>query len=292
MNKLPDQWGRMTANERTRSVILIDGAMQRGIGLRLQSGRFDALSFFDRESEEARGLGAWLMEPATADKLGVDGIARGVVTWFSGEFSLQDAYRHLKPWVVQPFPDGVERGYLRVGDGRTLQALMEVVWTPRQKKAFCAPWKEICIADRDGVGKLLPCVDSSPAITSMARRLSATQYQALLDASVPDQLLHELKQHVRVHASLASRELRYRMAVSVMEAARRLAYTDPYDHMILIGWALRHGENTGDAIPELQAVQDGLHGERLWHALMTNADEEQTMTSALGDSVPLTEETE
>ncbi|WP_237707438.1 DUF4123 domain-containing protein [Xanthomonas oryzae] len=291
MNKLPDQWGRLTAHECTQSVVLIDGAMQRNIGLRLQSGRSDALSFFDREPEEARGLGAWLMTPETAEKLGVDGIGRGI-TWFSGDLSLHDAYQHLKSWVLQPFPDGVERGYLRIGDGRILQALMESVWTPRQKQAFCAPWKVICRADRDGVGKLLPGMDSTCAITSTTRRLSAAQYQALLDASVPDQLLHELKPHVRVHASLASRELRHEMAVSVMDAARKLAYTDPYDQMILIGWALRQGETTGDAIAELQAVRDGLHDEPLWHILMTKADEEQAMTGALSDSVQPTEETQ
>ncbi|NZA28503.1 DUF4123 domain-containing protein [Luteimonas sp. SJ-92] len=272
MNPLPEAWTQTLdgANEIHRFVLL-DGAMQHELGQALRKRRYAGHSFFDQESEDAQGLGPWLLDAEQAQVAGIDGIARGV-TWLAGTCDSSEAFRHLQPWIVTPFPDGVKRGYLRLGDGRVLRAILEI-WNPRQRAAFCLPWRQVCCADRDGHGYMLPLPSATevPRINvsplNVSPLLDKRQYQALLDSSAPDVLLHELKGYVAPHTSLSQREAQHAMATKVIEKAKAMGYEDPTDQISLIGWCLERGASV-EELSEQRAVRDRLRGDMLWDVLM------------------------
>ncbi|MCA0393530.1 MAG: DUF4123 domain-containing protein [Proteobacteria bacterium] len=265
MNALPSDW--TTSFPQGASFVLVDGAMQHALGRSFADRKLRATSFFAQESPEAQALGPWLLDAAAANLAQVDGCARGI-TWLRSTLSFEEAFSHLRPWIVQPFPDGVERGYLRLGDGRILQVLLDSVWTRPQCEAFLQPWEGICLSDRDGRGVTMRPRTHPAHTTRPSRHLNARQYQTLLDASVPDQLLHEVKQHVRPHPLFASREARHAMAVAVIEEAKRRGQDDPYDWMSWIGWALRHGHTSPEAIATHSVAAHHLRGHALWRALI------------------------
>ncbi|TWI13379.1 DUF4123 domain-containing protein [Aerolutibacter ruishenii] len=271
MNPLPEIWNTR-AESVIRHFVLMDGAMQRELGKALSANRYDGNSLFEGDSPEAKALGPWLLSAQQAQDAGVDGIARGI-TWLDGKLELSQAIVHLRSWMIGPLPDGVARGYLRLGDGRVLRAMLEI-WSPNQRAAFLAPWQRICCADRDGEAWMTPVL--SPAETGsiprggVSARLSDIQYRLLLDSSVPDQLLHELKRHVKPHSSLSSREQRHVEAVRTLEVAKELGYSATGDWMSLIGGAVRQGKGAAQALRFHPEVQAGRTGADLWHAVMAD----------------------
>lgn len=245
-------------------LVLVDTALQHELGRKLSQRPGGALSLLPDVEIEAQALGAWLLDAAEARGHGIDGAARGV-NWLLSRVPLLQAHAHLQPWVVGPLPDGTQRGYLRLADGRSLRSLMQV-WTSAQRNAFCAPWHSWCYADRDGLGELLdlPASDSAQDAT-ISPGLTEAQYRQLNDASVPDQLLHELKGHVTPHAAtLASRERCHQMATALLEYARSIGYDGIEDQKTLLAWALRAGTEECRFLARQPAVQQRLTGQMLW----------------------------
>ena len=269
MNPLPESWHRQrAAAPDTHELLLIDTALQHELGQKLSQAPGGALSLLPAVEAEAQALGAWLLEAEEAREHGVDGVARGV-NWLASRIPLTEAHAHLQPWVVGPLPDGIPRGYLRLADSRTLRALM-TVWSLAQRRTFCAPWLAWCYADRDGKGALLdlPASDAVLPADTVSSELNPTQYQQLLDASVPDQLLHGLKGRTKPHTTLASRERRYQLAVSLLEYARSIGYEEADDQATLLAWALRAGTEDCRFLGQQLAVQQRTKGEALWNQLM------------------------
>lgn len=271
MNPLPEKWNN-SPESGVHRFVLVDGAMQRELGKALSVKRYEGDSLFDGESSEAKALGPWLLSAQQAREAGVDGIARGI-TWLDGTLGLSQAIAHLRSWMIGPLPDGVVRGYLRLGDGRVLRAMLEI-WNPRQRAAFLAPWQRICCADRDGEPWMTAVLSPSQSGRLLQGRVSArltdNQYRLLLDSSVPDQLLHELKRHVKPHASLSSREQRHVEAVRALEVAKAKGYNAPGDWMSLVGGAVKQGKGAAQALRGHPAVQAGRTGADLWHAVMAD----------------------
>lgn len=270
MNPLPQEWfDAISRNPSINVFVMLDTAMQHALGDSLVKEASGALSFFDAEPSEARKLGLWLLTADKAALLGVDGVARGV-SWWATTMGMEQVYKHLHAWAIAPLPDGTRRGYLRIGDARVLQALRSV-WSKRQHAAFFAPFTMFCHADRDGcpVFSLAQAsYQSTVASMCVSTRLAKEQYQALLEASVPDQLLHELKGYVVPHVRYASHEARHAMAVAVIAEAKEIGYDAPYDWLSFIGWKLKYGQYEPAPLRELAAVRNGLHEDALWNTLV------------------------
>ncbi|MDR0183167.1 DUF4123 domain-containing protein [Lysobacter arvi] len=269
MNRLPERWHQLrTAAPGVHVLVLVDTALQHELGQKLSQRPGAALSLLPDVEAEAQALGVWLLEADEAHAHGIDGSARGV-NWLLSRIPMSQAHAHLQPWVVTPLPDGTPRGYLRLADGRVLRALLKV-WSPAQRSAFCAPWQAWCYADRDGAGVLLDLPAPHPMQdATVSPELSQAQYQRLLEASVPDQLLHALKGAVTPHAAtLASRERRHQVAASLIEYARSIGYEEVDDQTTLLAWVLRAGTEECRFLGRQVAVQQRMKGEALWNRLM------------------------
>lgn len=264
MNTLPEAWHLCVEKNNSAPFILLDGAIQHQIGAKLARDAGGAYSFFANESAAAQALGPWLMTAQRAAALGIDGSARGV-NWIDSSVSFAHTREHLLLWMRGPDP--ASREWLRLADGRSLQAL-STVWSAAQWQAFCRPWRAWCYANRDGNSLLLslpakPDFDASPLTL-----LDAGQESALTLACLPDQLLHELKGHITPHASLKrSREQRHAIAQAIVGQARALGYETEHDLRQLIAWALRKGVTAPECMSDVSAVQQALRGEALSLAL-------------------------
>ena len=269
MNPLPETWSSVPAPG-MRRFVLVDGAMQRELGKALALQHYDGRSLFDNESPEAMALGPWLLSAEQAPAAGVDGIARGI-TWLDGGLESAQAAAHLRTWMIAPLPDGVPRGYLRLGDSRVLRTMLEI-WNARQRAEFLAPWQQICCVDRDGKGWMMPTalLAKARSVPRVGPRLKAAQYRRLLDSSVPDQLLHELQRHVTPHATLSSRERRHAEAVRTLDVAVQAGYSAPADWMSLVGGVLKRGAGAVEALQDHPDVKSGRTGADLWRAMMVD----------------------
>lgn len=269
MNPLPPDWlDHVAARPDANAFVLVDTAMQHELGAKLVRAPGDALPLSPDLPGNAAALSAWIMPAETALSHGVDGSARGV-NWISTTSLLADARDRLRRWAFTPLPDGAQRGYLRIADGRVLPALMQV-WTPPQRAAFLAPWLAWCHADRDGRGVMLSIEhDASDEPKGVSPHLGERQYQRLLDESIPDQLLHALKSVVQPHPSLASRHSRYCVAASLVDKANEFGITDPQDWMALIAWSLQAGYPALQQVFVQPAVRAGRRGTALWDELMS-----------------------
>jgi len=270
MKKLPEAWHhlRMT-NSALHVLVLVDTAMQHNLGRELAERPNGEVAILEDESEKARAMGLWLMEANHAEARGIDGSARGV-NWLLSRYPLKQTASLLRSWAIGPFPDGTERGYIRLGDSRTLRSLVEV-WSQEQRMRFFSPFKAWCYGDRDGTAALmqLPEPETSSTDTSgLGNTLDSTQYEELLKRSIPDQLLHELKGYVRPHETLALREERHRLARSAVAYASSIGYTESEDHMTLIAWALRVGVDDCRLLSEQPAIRMRVTGGALWEQLM------------------------
>ena len=103
-------------------------------------------------------------------------------------------------------------------------------------------------------------------------RLTRAQYHALLDASVPDQLLHEVKGHVVRHSDLATRESRYQAAVVAIDWAKQRGYAEPFALMTLVARVLKRGAVDLESLASHPAVEAGLAGQALWAALIESEE--------------------
>ncbi|HEY0661051.1 MAG TPA: DUF4123 domain-containing protein [Lysobacter sp.] len=270
MNPLPERWHQQrAAAPGAHALVLVDTALQHELGQKLSQRRGGALSLLPDLESEAQALGVWLLEADEAHAHGIDGAARGV-NWLLSRIAISRAHAHLQSWVVAPLPDGTPRGYLRLADGRVLRTLLEV-WSPAQRSAFSAPWQAWCFANRDGEGVVLDPSEPNHMLAdeAVSSELTQLQYQQLLDASVPDQLLHGLKGRVTPHAAtLASRESRHQMAASLIDYARSIGYDEVEDQATLLAWALRAGTEKCALLGRQMAVQQRVKGKALWSRLM------------------------
>ena len=270
LNPLLPQWqAERNRHADARVLVMVDTAMQHELGQALAENPAGALSLLPAElPADGQALGAWLLAEEQAKALGIDGSARGV-NWIISKLVLKEAAEHLRRWVLMPLPDETPRGYVCIADGRSLSALL-TVWNENQRAAFFSPWHAWCYADRDGKGVLVDIPLQAQAHLSKAAdpQLDEVQYRRLLEASVADQLLHELKAYVQPHASLSSRQMRYLMAAAVIDRAKSEGYLQPQDWMTLIGWCLRVGVPEYKALFNQAALRESLQGSELWDALM------------------------
>jgi hypothetical protein len=146
MNPLPPACHAALATHGVTPCVLVDGAMQHAAGVRLARTPGAGISLFDDLPEDAQALGPWLLSPAQAQAMGLDGSGPGV-NWLVSALALPDAANHLRHWLRDGHPRGLH--YTRLADGRVLRAAM-TVWTPAQRAAFCMPWRGWWLADRDG----------------------------------------------------------------------------------------------------------------------------------------------
>jgi hypothetical protein len=146
MNPLPPACHAALATHGVTPCVLVDGAMQHAAGVRLARTPGAGISLFDDLPEDAQALGPWLLSPAQAQAVGLDGSGPGV-NWLASALAQPDAADHLRHWLRDGHPRGLH--YTRLADGRVLRAAM-TVWTPAQRAAFCMPWRGWWLADRDG----------------------------------------------------------------------------------------------------------------------------------------------
>lgn len=268
MNPLPPACHAALATHGVTPCVLVDGAMQHAAGVRLARTPGAGLSLFDDLPEEAQALGPWLLSPAQAQAVGLDGSGPGV-NWLASALARPDAADHLRHWLRDGHPRGLH--YTRLADGRVLRAAMSV-WTPAQRAAFCAPWSGWWMADRDGNALALALPGPLTLEPGTTAGWTDAQREALAEHSVVDQLLHSLKGHVRYAASLTSRERRHAVATQVQRAAVAAGYVEAPDQASWIAFALMAG---GCSMPldghPVHAL--ALRGDALWSALMDGASE-------------------
>lgn len=264
MNALPKSYAALVEAKVLSSVILLDGAMQQRWGEQLARDPDGAVSLFADYSRAAQALGPWLMTPARAARLGIDGCARGV-NWLASALSMDEVREHLLLWMRGP--DRTTRTWQRLADGRALTALMSV-WGHSQRTAFCQPWQAWCYGDRNGMGRLLALPDKMEMLTPVSTALDAAQQQRVRLATAADRLIHELKTTVALHASIKGcRETRHATVQAVLTQAAAAGYAVENDLGQFVVWALRTGATAAQRCAGLAAVEQRLTGSALAEAL-------------------------
>lgn len=266
MNPLPPDCHAALAAAGMTPCVLVDGAMQHAAGTRLARTPGACLSLFDDLPEDAQALGPWLLSPAQAQAVGLDGSGPGV-NWLASALALPETASHLRHWLRDGDPRGLH--YSRLADGRVLRAAM-TVWTPAQRAAFCAPWRSWWMADRDGNALALALPEPLSPEPGTTAGWTDAQRAALAEHSVADQLLHTLKGRIRYAASLTLRERRHALATQVQRAAVAAGYVEAPDQVSWIAFALMAG---GFSMPfDGHPVHTlDVRGDALWSALMDGA---------------------
>ena len=268
MNPLPSRWHDCSKQPGIEPLVLVDGAMQRDIGTRLARSAGDAASLFSDLPEAAQALGPWLMLPAQAASLGLDGSGPGV-NWLASLRTFQETFMHLRHWLRDGNAAGMQ--YTRLADGRVLRAAVQV-WRPAQLVAFSLPWAGWWLADRDGRALQLeiPTVPVVAAGEDASPGWDADQTEALAELGLADTLLQSLKPTLRAATSSTRREARHALATALIAAARQQGYVEPSDLASWITWGVRSGEDA-EALRAHPVHAQELRGEALWMAL-GNAD--------------------
>ena len=226
-----------------------------------------ARSLLPQSSPEASNLGPWLLKADAAAAIGMDGCGRGV-NWLLSHQGIDEVAAHLARCADARLPGEEGRTYLRIADGRVLSALLSI-WTPRQKTCFLGPLLVWCFADRDGNGVCITQADPVPTEKVLQpATLSRNQYEQLLDAAVPDQVLHALKGYVVPHPDWPTRQARHQAASDALSLSRSLGYCAPEDYMTVIAAVITRGDAWMRGLSQHPAVKDALRGASLWTALL------------------------
>lgn len=240
LKPLPETW-QLEAHARAGLVeyVLIDGAMQpEWIARARESDRTRVLALLPTEDDAARALGPWLLSASTAHSIGLTGVDCGI-NWIASPADMHGLHAHLARWVTFRQPDSERPFYLRLADGRTLTAISHL-WTTRQYADFCRPLAGWCYADRDGNAARLPLSQSGHNLPHPATtRLSAEQYERLLEASVPDMLLHALPEETSSQFD-GRREDTHRIAVQMLDRLQNLGYEDAGEQLEVLNAMLCH----------------------------------------------------
>ncbi|HFK2921138.1 TPA: DUF4123 domain-containing protein [Stenotrophomonas maltophilia] len=277
MNPLPSQWHHCCQQPGIEPLVLVDGAVQRDIGARLTRRAGDAVSLFSDLPEAAQALGPWLMRPAQAASMGLDGSGPGM-NWLASRWAFEDTLTHLRHWLRDGDAFGMR--YTRLADGRVLRAAMQV-WRPAQSVAFSLPWAAWWLADRDGRAQRLtiPPLPAVPADEDASPGWNTDQATALAELELADALLQSLKPTLRSTASATSREARHALATELIAAARKQGYVEPTDLASWIAWGIRRGEDA-EALRAHPVHAQELRGAALWMAL-GNAEGNRSTTASV-----------
>lgn len=266
LHPLPHDWapsaGRNTGSTRC---ILVDGAMQPDwVEKALKSARSQPIALLPTDDEAAKALGPWLLAEETARDIGLTGTDCGI-NWLDSSTNLSETGKHLARWITFR-PPGTERPfYLRLADGRTLSAVAGI-WTTRQYADFSRPFRHWCYADRDGQAAMLALPQSSKVEIPASTRMSAEQYERLLDASVPDMLIHALPDETRCQFD-GNQEAMHRVAAQMLARLRRIGYEASGEQLEILNAMLGrashylqndHLENQLAGTPHGEALRDAL----------------------------------
>ncbi|AWH38442.1 hypothetical protein C1929_17545 [Stenotrophomonas sp. ZAC14D1_NAIMI4_6] len=264
MNPLPPRWNDCSTQPGIEPLVLVDGAMQRDVGARLADRAGDAVSLFSDLPGAAQALGPWLMSPAHAVSLGLDGSGPGM-NWLASRCTFGETLVHLRHWLRDGDAAGMQ--YTRLADGRVLRAAIQV-WRPAQLVAFSTPWAGWWLSDRDGraMPLAIPPLHAMAAVGDASPGWDADQTAALAESGLADALLQSLKPTLRSMPSATSREARHALATTLIAAARQHGYVEPSDLASWVAWGMRCSEDA-DALRAHPVHAQALRGADLWMAL-------------------------